>query len=146
MLITCSRFRLSGIEGLCLPPARFRSPEDHYDLSMQYDRPQSAISEIVNELCTYLDGRWGHLLDFDRDGILSPEQLERYADAIHQASAPLDSIWGFLDCMIRCMCRLSRYQRQAYGGHKKVHALKYQAMKLPNGLMKFIWASGGTKE
>jgi hypothetical protein len=106
---------------------------------MQYDRPQSAISEIVNELCKYLDDRWSHLLDFDRDGILSPEQLERYADAIHQVGAPLDSVWGFIDCTIRCMCRPSQYQRQAYSGHKKVHALKYQAVKLPNGLIGHLY-------
>jgi len=33
------------------------------------------------------------------------------------------------------MCRPSRHQRETYNGHKKVHALKFQSILTPNGLI-----------
>jgi len=58
--------------------------------------------------------RWSHLLDFDHTHLLSSANLERYARAIHERGAPVCS--------------------QAYNGHKKFHALKFQAVMLPNGM------------
>lgn len=81
-----------------------------------------------------MDDRWSHLLEFDNDFLLSPKNLEKYAAAVYQAGAPLDGVWGFIDCTIRAICRPSKWQRAAYSGHKKFHALKFQALMLPNGL------------
>ncbi|KAJ7087370.1 hypothetical protein B0H15DRAFT_736152, partial [Mycena belliarum] len=127
---TASGHVFSRIEALTLLCARFRSAGDIYEIVTKYDRAQSAISEIINYLCCYLDDRWAHLLDFDHKGILSPENLAIYAEAIHAYGAPLNSVWGFLDCTIQQMCRPRYWQRAAYNGHKKIHALKFQAIML----------------
>jgi nuclease HARBI1 len=92
---------------------------------MIYNRSQSAISEIVNWVVTWVDESWSHLLGFDHEHLLSPQNLAKYAAAIHRAGAPLDSIWGFIDCTIRRIARPSKHQRAAYNGHKKFHALKF---------------------
>lgn len=102
---------------------------------MKYDQCRLAISECVNELVAFLDVNWEHVLDFDHDGVLHPTQLARYANAIYDAGAPLRAVWGFIDCTIRRLCRPTWYQRVAYNGHKKIHALKYQAVMLPNGIV-----------
>jgi hypothetical protein len=78
-------------------------------------------------------------LDFDANGLLAPARLQEYASAIHAKGAPLDSVWGFLDCTIRGICRPSRWQRVAYNGYKKIHAIKFQAVKLPNGLIGHLY-------
>jgi hypothetical protein len=115
--------------------ARLKSAGDEYDLAMKYDRSQSAISEVVNELVEFLDDNWKHLLDFDHHHLLSPANLARYSRAIYHAGARLRTIWSFIDCTLKQMCRPSRWQRQAYNGYKKYHALKFQALGLPNGLI-----------
>ncbi|RPB06403.1 hypothetical protein P167DRAFT_561165 [Morchella conica CCBAS932] len=85
---------------------------------------QSAISECINWALDFIDGRWSLLLqDFD-SGLLPESILSTFASVIHKKGAPLDSCWGFLDCTIRPICRPTIYQRQAYNGHKKQHALK----------------------
>lgn len=111
-----------------------------FRLWLQLTSAQWSVSNqlVVNELSFWIDERWGQLLGSDTDGILAPEKLESYAYAIHKAGAPIASVWAFLDCTIRAMCRPFSYQRQAYNGYKKVHALKYQAVKLPNGLLGHI--------
>jgi hypothetical protein len=123
-----------GLEALCLTCARFRTAGDLDELALKYNRARSSISEIVNWVVIFLDTNWKHLLDFDHMHLLSPPKLQQYASAIHRAGSPLKGVWGFIDCTIRQICRPSQYQRQAYSGHKRFHALKFQAIVLPNGL------------
>ncbi|KAJ7639851.1 hypothetical protein DFH06DRAFT_908597, partial [Mycena polygramma] len=125
---TVSGYAFPRIEALALLLARFKTAGDQFELTMKYNRSQGAISELVNELCAYLDERWQHLLDFDTDGILAPGRMREYAAAIHAKGAPLDSVWGFLDCTIRGICRPSFWQRAAYNGYKKLQAIKFQAI------------------
>ena len=136
---TDSRHRFTGIEGLCLLCARFRSAGDMYSLAMLYDRAQSAISECINELVEFLDNRWEHLLQCEDQHLLHPLRLSEYAQAIHERGAPLNSIFAFIDCTIRRICHPSWHQRVAYNGHKKIHALKFQALMLPNGIIGHLY-------
>ncbi|TFK32535.1 hypothetical protein BDQ12DRAFT_590379, partial [Crucibulum laeve] len=125
---TCSKF--DGIEALCLLLTQLCSAGDMYLLLMQYDCSQSAISEIINELVIYLDERWKHLPDCDCHHLLHPSQLAQYAEAIHMQGSPLPSIFRFIDSTIRHICHPTWFQWQAYSGHKKSHALKFQAIML----------------
>jgi nuclease HARBI1 len=124
---------------LSLTCVRFRTPGDLHELAMKHCRSRSGISEIVNWLVTYIDCTWSHLLDFDQAHLLGPANLQTYADIIHNAGAPLTGIWGFIDWTIRHICRPSQWQRQAYNGHKKFHALKFQAIMLPNSLFAHLF-------
>jgi len=133
-IITEHRSVFSGLEALALTCAHFSSAGDLFQLSKEYNRSQGAISEIVNWVSTYIDSTWEHLLDFDHDHLLSPLNLQQYANAIHRAGAPLKGVWGFIDCTIRRISRPTLWQCQAYNGHKRVHALKFQAIMLPNGM------------
>ncbi|KAJ7128062.1 hypothetical protein C8R46DRAFT_814339, partial [Mycena filopes] len=125
---TTKRYAFPRVEALALFLARFKSPADLADLTRRYDRCESSISELVNELAEFLDERWSHLLDFDAQHILSPARLQEYAAAIFANGAPLDTILGFMDCTIRGICRPSRHQRPSYNGYKKKHAIKFQAI------------------
>ncbi|KAJ7169491.1 hypothetical protein C8R46DRAFT_848491, partial [Mycena filopes] len=120
--------RFSSLEALCLLLARFKTAGDQYELSAQYCRSQCAISELVNELAAWIDTTWRHLMLFDTDGLLAPERIEMYADAIFQAGSPLEWIWSFIDCTIRAICHPTWNQGQMYSGHKRLHAMKYQAL------------------
>ena len=53
--------------------------------------------------------------------------------------APIQTIWGFIDCTIHAMCHPTWFQCQGYSGHKKVHTLKYQAVVLVNGIITHLF-------
>ncbi|KAH7873908.1 uncharacterized protein C8R40DRAFT_1036348, partial [Lentinula edodes] len=128
---TPSRSKFSAVEALALLLARFRTAGDEHLLVQRFDRSQSAISEVVNALMIFLDDHWKHLLEpCDENPLLKPVKLAEYANAIHAAGSPLPTVWCFIDCTIRYMCRPSQYQRQAYNGYKGRHSLKFQALKL----------------
>ena len=67
-----------------------------------------------------------------------------YADAVHSKGAVLDNCFGFIDGTVRPISRSMSNQRVAYKyGHKRVHALKFQAVSLPNGLIANIYGPVG---
>ena len=66
---------------------------------------------------------------------LSPANLQTYADVIHEAGAPYTNCWGFVDGTVRLVCRPGNLQRSLYNGHKRVHAIKFQSVVAPNGLI-----------
>ena len=133
-ILTRGGYQFDRVEAFALTCARLASTGDEYDLCARYGRSQSSISEVFNEVITFLDKRWEHLFHFDSNHLLSSANLERYSKAIYESGAPLQSVWGFIDCTVRPICRPSDHQRQAYNGHKHFHGLKYQAVMLPNGL------------
>eukprot|EP00117_Sycon_ciliatum_P008679 scpid29032/ scgid11272/ len=84
----------------------------------------------------WIDRRWIDLLanPFDKP-FFTQHRLQSYADAIRRRTGAALNIWGFIDGTVRPMCRPSVLQRPFYNGHKRTHALKYQAVASPDGLM-----------
>lgn len=134
VFITDNRLRTSGQEALCMLLRRLTYPNRHGDLSLMFGRPPDEVSRIVNQLSAFLLTRYGHLLEFDAVR-LTAELRERFADAVHQKGAPLSRCWGFIDGTVRPITRPGVDQRQVYNGHKRVHALKFQSVVTPDGII-----------
>ena len=66
---------------------------------------------------------------------LSSYNLQLFADAVHRQGAPLANCWGFIDGTVRPVSRPGKNQRVLYNGHKRVHAVKFQSIAAPNGLI-----------
>ena len=75
---------------------------------------------------------WNHQL-------LSPESLQIYANAIKQKGAVLENCFGFIDGTVRQICHPDEMQRMVYNGHERVHAIKFQSISLPNGMIAKIY-------
>ena len=58
--------------------------------------------------------------------ILNPGYFHTYTDAISNKGGALQNCFGFIDRMIRPICRPSQEQRIMFKGHKRVHSLKPQ--------------------
>ena len=66
---------------------------------------------------------------------LSPANLQSFSNAVHQKGAPLNNCWGFIDGTVRPICRPGQNQRVLYNGHKRVHAIKFQSVVTPDGMI-----------
>ena len=86
-------------------------------------------------MVTFLYSRNGDLLNNLNQPWLAPENLQVYADAIYNKGAALDTCCGFIDGSVRPICRPKENQRVVYNGHKRVHALNFQSVVTPNGLI-----------
>lgn len=103
--ITQNGSSFTAVEAFGLLLLIMRSNRNLYDVVQNFDRSLAAISQVANELLSFLEARWSHLLGLDADGILHPDHLQSYADAVYGAGAPLDTVWGFIDCTLRRVCR-----------------------------------------
>lgn len=134
--IICSqRSVCDSTEALCLLLKRMTYPCRYSDLIPHFPHPVSVLSLIANETMDYIYDNHAHLLTQWNHNLLSPMALQNYADAITNKGSPLENCFGFIDGTVRSICRPGQSQRIVYNGHKRVHALKFQSISLPNGLV-----------
>ena len=124
-----------GIEGLCMLLRRLSYPCRYGDMIQRFAKPVPLFSMVTNILIDHIYAIHGRQLTQWNLDILSPDHLEMYAAAITSRGSPLDNCFGFIDGTVRPIARPGENQRVVYNGHKRVHALKYQSVVLPNGLI-----------
>ena len=107
----------TGIEGLCILLKRYFYPNGYLILIPRFGRPVPQLCMIANHVMNFIYERWHHLLTSFNQPWLSPTNLKRYADHIHQSGAPLGNCRGFVDGTVRSVCRPGEGQRQLYNGH-----------------------------
>lgn len=125
----------SGIDGLTITLRRMAYPSRYEDLVPIFGRLPSELSTIFNTVVDFLHARHGHLLQDLNQPWLDAAHLQTYADVIHRSGVPLTHCVGFIDGTVRKICRPQNNQRLVFNGHKRFHALKYQSITIPNGLV-----------
>jgi len=123
-----------GTEGLCIVLKRFAYPCRYSDMIPIFGRSVQELSMISNQVTDWIYNTHGHKVTQWNHGILNPPLIATYADAVHSKGAALDNYPGFIDGTVRPISRPMSNQRVVYTGHKRVHALKFQTITLPNGL------------
>ena len=124
----------TGIEGLCILLRRFAYPCRLSDLIPRFGRSVPELSEIISEVSSHIFDNYGYLLRSLDQPWLQPDCL--------QGSA-LSNCWGFVDGTVRPIARPGEHQRMLYNGHKRVHALKFQSVVAPNGLIANLYGPVG---
>ena len=107
----------------------------HADLILRFGRPIPQLCMISSRVIDYIVDTHGQLLRSLDQPFLSQDNLQTYADAIHQKGAALDICWGFIDGTVRPISRPKECQRVVYNGHKRVHAIKFQSVVTPSGMI-----------
>lgn len=125
-----------GLEGLCLLLRRLAYPCHYFDLIHRFARPVPELCMIANIVLEWIYDTHGHRLTFwNNQPFLSSANLECYAQAITRMGSPLTNCFGFINGTVRQISRPGENQRIVFNGHKRVHALKFQSVIIPNGLV-----------
>ena len=141
---TCpQRSVCSGIEGLCILLKRTSFPCRYSDMIYRFGRPVPVLSMITNRVIDFLYDTHAYRLTQWNDTILNPLALQTYADAIHRKGAAFENCFGFVDGTVRPICRPKENQRIVYNGHKRIHALKFQSVSIPCGLIANLYGPVG---
>ena len=98
-----------------------------------FQRSRTWLSIIFNDVVGHLIGRYRDLLFWDENR-LTRETIEVYPTAIERKGG-VRKVWGFIDGTMRAVCRQNKNQELYYSGYKKCHAVKYQALSTPDGLI-----------
>ena len=125
----------SGLEGLSILLKRLAYPCRFTDMAYRFGRSPPELCLIFNQVLDLVYGAHHHRLQSWDQHFLSPDNLHNYAQAIHAHGAPLQNCSGFVDGTVRRIARPKYHQRILYSGHKRVHAIKFQSIVLPHGLI-----------
>ena len=132
-----------GIEALCITLRRFAYPCKYGDLIPRFGRPAPELSMISNNVVDFIYENHGHRVTEWNHDLLSPENLQLYAEAIARKGAPLQNCFGFVDGTVNAICRPGQMQRILYNGHKRVHGIKFQSVTLPTGIIANLYGAVG---
>ena len=122
-------------EALCMLLKRLAYPCRYGVMIHRFARPVPEICMITNQVTDFLYEHHAQRILHWNDTLPSPQNLQRYADAIYTKGAPLDSCFGFVDGTVRAISRPGHNQRVVYNGHKRIHALKFQSVVIPSGII-----------
>ena len=118
---------------------RLAYPCRYSDMIARFGRPVPELCMITNRVMDAHDmmhyDAHGHRITQWNDTILNPGLLEQYATVITEKGEALDNCFGFVDGTVRPISKPGDMQRIVYNGHKRVHALKFQSVAIPNGLI-----------
>ena len=121
-----------GMEVLCILLRRLAYPCRYSDMISRFPRLVPVLSMITTTVMDYVyQQHHRRISDWNRF-LLEPRKLEQYAMAISQKGSALD---GFIDGTVQPICRPDEKQHIVYNGHKRVHALKYQSVVVPSGMI-----------
>jgi hypothetical protein len=123
------------MEALCILLRRLAYPNRLADLCFLFPRSPAALSRIHNHVLNDLYDDFGHLLRLKPENF-SVGDLTLLGEAVHAVTkSEIDTCIGFIDGTVRSICRPTIDQDVVYNGHRRTHALKYQAFVAPNGLI-----------
>ena len=93
-IVCYNGLKVDGIEALSMFLKRFAYPCRYMNMIPRFGRPVPQLSIICNKTMDIIYNKWSHLLTSFNQNWLSPANLQRYADAVHEAGGPLTTCWG----------------------------------------------------
>ena len=101
----------------------------------RFGRPVPELCMITNLVMDFIYDLHGHRVTKWNPTILNSRLLEEYATAIVDKGAALDNCFGFVGGTVRPISRRGEMHVIVYNGHKRVHALIFQSVATPTGLI-----------
>ncbi|KAM7287530.1 beta-galactosidase-1-like protein [Ixodes scapularis] len=133
---TAQNVAIPGQEALCILLRRLSYPNRLCDLEGMLGRHSSTLSSATTVVLNHLTSTFGQLTaDLSAHTWLNRASLDEFSEAVRAKGAPLQNCWGFVDGTARPICRPTEDQRLYFSGHKRVHAIKYQAIMCVNGII-----------
>ena len=131
------------MEALCILLQRLAYPCRYSDMLPRFGRPVPVLSIISHQVLDYVYDVHSHRITQWNREILSPQDLQLYSDAIAAQGTALNNCFGFVDGTLCPICRPGEHQGAVYNSHKRVHALNFQCVALPSGLVGHLYGPVG---
>lgn len=139
---TCrNRFAVTPLLATCIILRRLSSPARWKDLEMLFGKHSSQLSEIFWEGLEHMLHDRLHLITGPINQEFMIEKAPIYAQSVYEKCQALTNCVGFIDGTVIGISRPkgNAMQKVAYNGHKRKHALKFQAVNTPDGLIMHVY-------
>ena len=134
-----NRSTFDEIEALCVLLKRFSYPCRHSDLLPRFGRSVPELSMMSILIQNHIYANYSNLLHDFNQPWFSPAALQEHSASVHEKGTPLHNCFGFIDGTVRPLCRSGEHQKILHNGHKRAHAIKFQSVVTPNGLISNLY-------
>ena len=134
-VVSSQRTKCTGFEAMCILLKRLAYLCRYSDMISTFGRSKHELCLIFNEIQDFIYDNHAHRLQSWNQPFLNQASLQMYAQAVFDKGAPLHNCFGFIDGTVLRISRPQENQRIVYNGHKRVHALKFQSIAIPNGII-----------
>ena len=117
---------------------RLSYPSTQAVLAMECGRRPCEQSQLFAEALTHVYNTFPHLRDnrsLETYAFLFPHFAARIKCGGRKGPVPLKNCVGYLDGSNQYCSKPGEHQELLYNGHKRRHAVKWQGLQLPNGIM-----------
>lgn len=135
VIVTYAGDKCSGFEVLCMLCLSYAYPGRRFEMIKMFGTGTSRLSRLIAHLRTLLHATY--YPGMCNPKILSPEKIEEYAVAVFNKCG-VAGIFSFIDGTVRPTLKPELFQGVVYTGKDKTHALKYQMLCTPDGVMRHI--------
>ena len=132
-----SRYSVSPILATCILLRRMAVPDRWEELCKRFGKHPSQMSEIFWEnIDKFMECRGNLLLEPVPQEYLA-SRAQTFSEAVSNKGGALPNCVGFIDGTVLGVVRPSGHMQQmvVYNGHKRKHALKFQAINTPDGVI-----------
>jgi nuclease HARBI1 len=133
VVVTPSRDKAPLSHVMCMLAMKYAWPTRLAQMITVFGRSPCSMSRLVKQLRVVLYERFCD--GFRNPPLLTAEQCAIFSAAV-EAKGGLPGIVGFIDGTVRPIARPGVLQGAQYNGKDRVHALKYQAVTCPDGIIR----------
>lgn len=127
----------TGRNVLLMTLRRLSYPNRLSELVNFFSRSRGELSQFINYGLLHIYKRFRHLLAWDDR--IDREKLELYSASISKKCRIASNCVAFLDGTVIGICRPVEEQESMYNGHHRFHAVKFQSLIAPSGII-IHWA------
>ena len=141
-VVTRHRYKCSGMDALGLLIARLRSANtlEMVGETLHLNWSPGMLSSLFNATVGMLVERWGTGTRINLRLLSKSSDRKQMADAVRSVviDYTIPSVVGFIDGTVLKVCRPKENEEGAYNGKVRSHALKFQGLVLPNGMISIM--------
>jgi nuclease HARBI1 len=135
VVVSSEQDKCSGLEVFAMMCMNYAYPGRQLELVKRFGTSTPRISRLIKALRSYLFETF--YPGMCRPKLIPPSKMQEFEKAIYDQCG-VNGIFGFIDATVRPTCKPELFQNVVYNGKDKTHALKYQVLCTPDGIMRHV--------
>jgi hypothetical protein len=136
IIVTSEGDKCEGLHVLCMMCMYYAYPTRRFEMIGKFGTSLSRMSRLISHLRNWLWEKY-------YPGMSNPKQIaigkmEEFAGIVEERTG-MRGIFSFIDGTVRPTCKPEIFQAVVYNGKDKTHALKYQLVVTPDGIMRHVY-------